>query len=217
MARTLRADVRGARDATEEVTCPQSLYRGLCESGYGHFLGWSGREWAGQPRRCGAEGLRSWWPVAPSAVGAALVVGPSPALDEDLGVPEGVEDLAVAQLLVEALDLPVCPGAAGLNEEGLGPNAGPPRAHGPGGELRAVVRAEVGRDARGHHEARPTVEHVGGVDVPSDLDGEPRARELVKHGQQVQRTPVMGPGPPGGRRPLRGGDASAAGGCRTRQ
>ena len=38
------------------------------------------------------------------------------------------------------------------------------------------------------------MEHVGGVDVPSDLDGEPRVRELVKHGQQVQRTPVMGPG-----------------------
>jgi len=86
-----------------------------------------------------------------------LVVGPSPALDEDLGFPEGVEDLAVEQLVtqlpVEALDLPVCPGAAGLNDEGLGPNAGQPRAHGPGGELRAVVRAEVGRDARGHHAA----------------------------------------------------------------
>ena len=148
VARTLWADVRGARDATEEVTCPQSLYPGLCESGYRHFLGWSGREWAGQPRRCGAEGRRSWWPVAPRAVGAALVVGPSPALDEDLGFPEGVEDLAVARLVaqlpVEALDLPDCPGAAGLNEEGLGPNAGPPPAHGPGGELRAVVRAEVG-------------------------------------------------------------------------
>ena len=38
------------------------------------------------------------------------------------------------------------------------------------------------------------MQDVVGADVPSDLDGETLARELVNHGQQAQLTPVIDPG-----------------------
>jgi len=49
----------------------------------------------------------------------------SPALDDDLGLAQSVENLAVEQLIakagVEALDVAVLPGAAPFDVGGLGP------------------------------------------------------------------------------------------------
>ena len=79
-----------------------------------------------------------------------VVVAP-PALDDDLGLAESVEDFAVEQLVaqasVEALDVAVLPGAASLDVGGLGTDNRDPILHRLGDELRSVV----GPDVRGKY------------------------------------------------------------------
>src|SRR5215831_15727522 len=79
------------------------------------------------------------------------VVVPPPALDDDLGLAESVEDFAVEQLVaqasVEALDVAVLPGAASLDVGGLGTDNRDPFLHGLGDELRSVVGPDVSGNA----------------------------------------------------------------------
>src|SRR4029077_14811073 len=74
-----------------------------------------------------------------------------PAFDDDLSFSEGVEDLAIEQLIakagVEALDVAVLPRTASLDVSGLGADSCDPFLHGLGDELRSVVRADVTGDA----------------------------------------------------------------------
>src|SRR6266446_10748974 len=67
--------------------------------------------------------LRCWRLVSERCVRPDRVVVPSPALDDDLGLVESVEDFAVEQLVaqasVEALDVAVLPGATPLDVGGL--------------------------------------------------------------------------------------------------
>ena len=71
----------------------------------------------------------------------------APALDDDLGLFERVEDFAieqfVAELGVEPLAIAVLPGTAGHDVGGAGPNSCDPLSHRPGDELRAVVGTNV--------------------------------------------------------------------------
>jgi hypothetical protein len=84
-------------------------------------------------------------------VGPDRVVVASPALDDDLGLAQSVEDLAVEQLIakagVEALDVAVLPRAASLDVSGLGTDSRDPFLHGLGDELRSVVGPDVSGDA----------------------------------------------------------------------
>src|SRR5256886_10652087 len=79
------------------------------------------------------------------------VVVASPALDDDLGLAQSVEDLAVEQLIaqasVEALDVAVLPRAAPLDVGGLVTDHRNPFLHGLGGELRSVVGPDVSGNA----------------------------------------------------------------------
>ncbi len=65
-----------------------------------------------------------------------MIVVASPALDDDLGLAQSVEDLAVEQLIakasVEALDVAVLPRAAALDVSGLGTDSRDPFLHGLG-------------------------------------------------------------------------------------
>src|SRR3954463_5356351 len=76
---------------------------------------------------------------------------PAPALDDDLRLVESVEDLAVEQLVpepgIEALDIAILPRAAWSDVGGLGSNRRDPLLDGLGDELRAVVGADVPRQA----------------------------------------------------------------------
>src|SRR5215470_2585346 len=76
----------------------------------------------------------------------------SPALDDDLGLAQSVEDLAVEQLIakagVEALDVAVLPRAAPLDVGGLGTGSRDPFLHGLGDELRSIVGPDVSGNAR---------------------------------------------------------------------
>src|SRR6266540_6896567 len=87
------------------------------------------------------------------------VVVASPALDDDLGLAQSVEDLAVEQLIakagVEALDVAVLPRAAALDVSGLGTDSRDPFLHGPGEgrpvwTMLRVLYIDRGR-IRAHH------------------------------------------------------------------
>src|SRR5271163_2242405 len=92
-----------------------------------HQLEHGRRSWSGLcSRPCGEgwyEHLGSWSPVADRGMRANSVVVPTPALDDDLGLAQRVEDLAVeefvAQARIEALDEAVLPRAARGDVGGL--------------------------------------------------------------------------------------------------
>ena len=71
------------------------------------------------------------------------VVETPPVGDQDLRLLEGVEDLAVQELIselaVERLHIAVLPGRAGLDEQGGDPELGEPASHCCGDELGAVI------------------------------------------------------------------------------
>ena len=70
-----------------------------------------------------------------------------PAFDDDLSFSEGIEDLAVEQLIaqarVEALDVAVLPRTAALDIGGLGADGGDPSLDGLGDELRPIIRPGI--------------------------------------------------------------------------
>src|SRR5215471_10807445 len=78
------------------------------------------------------------------------VVAP-PALHNDLGLAESIEDFAVEQLVaqarVEALDVAVLPGAAPLDVGGLGTDNRDQFLYRLGDELRSVVEPDVSGNA----------------------------------------------------------------------
>jgi hypothetical protein len=80
-------------------------------------------------------------------MGPHLVVLSAPALDEDLGLQQGVKALPVealvAQLAVEGLHIAVLPRTAGRDEEGRDAHTVEPLADDGGGELGAVIGAQV--------------------------------------------------------------------------
>jgi hypothetical protein len=78
---------------------------------------------------------------------ADLVVMTPPIFDDDPGLLQGIEDLAIEQFIpklrVEALAIAILPGAAGFDVGGLGPNSRDPILDGPGDELRAVIGPDI--------------------------------------------------------------------------
>src|SRR6266478_4541863 len=78
-----------------------------------------------------------------------IVMAP-PAFDDDLSFSEGVEDLAIEQLIakagVEALDVAVLPRTAPLDIGSLGADSGDPSLDSLGDELRSVVGPDAHTD-----------------------------------------------------------------------
>jgi len=131
--------------------------------------------------------LWCWWSVAQREVRPDPVVRVAPHLDQDLRLEQGVEALSVqalvAQPAVERLDVAVLPGAARLGEQRLHVDPPQPAAPRPRRELRAVVRADVGRRSAPHAEVGEHVEHILRTQPPRDLDRQALARVLVDHGE----------------------------------
>ena len=95
--------------------------------------------------------LRRWWPVSDRAVWPRRVVVLPPAFDDDLRLPQRVEDLAVEEFVpeagVERLDIAVLSGAAWGDVGGLGTDGLDPVLHGLRNELRTIVRTNMARHA----------------------------------------------------------------------
>src|SRR3954463_2938575 len=135
--------------------------------------------------------------VAQGRVWAAGVVVPPPALDDDLGLGQRVEDLTVEQLVtelaVEALAVAVLPGATGLDVGSLRPHRGDPLADDLGDELRAVVGADVLRHAAQDEQVREHVDDVDRAQLAADPDCQALTGELVDDVEHAVLPSVVGP------------------------
>jgi hypothetical protein len=124
-----------------------------------------------------------------------IVMAP-PAFDDDLSFSEGVEDLAIEQLIakagVEALDVAVLPRTASLDVSGLGAASCNPFLHGLGDELRSVVGADVTGDATQDEEVGQNVDHIDRLELAADADRQAFMGELVEHVEHPIFASVMG-------------------------
>jgi len=111
-----------------------------------------------------------------------VVVAP-PALDDDLGFSQRVEDLAVEQLVaqarVEAFDVTILPRAARCDVGGLCTDRGDPLLHGFGYKLRSIVGADVTRDAAQDKEIGQHVDYIDGLELAGDPDRQAFMGELI--------------------------------------
>ena len=116
-------------------------------------------------------------------MGSDRVVVASPALDDDLGLAQTVEDLAVEQLVakagVEAFNVAVLPGAASLDVSGLGADSCDPLLHGLGDELRSVVGADVTGDATQDEEVGQNVDDIDCFELAGDTGRQAFVGKLV--------------------------------------
>src|SRR5215210_5473232 len=138
--------------------------------------------WRSRPGREGRyEYLRSRWSAAQRGMGPDRIVMPSPAFDDDLSLPQGVEDLSIQQLVsepgVERLHIPVLPRRAPLDVRCLGAHGRDPRLHGLGHKLRSIAHQEGG-DPLG----------VAAREAPAERSAPPRA---VMASQWVSRVTVF--------------------------
>lgn len=110
-----------------------------------------------------------------------------PLLDEDLGLLEGGEDLAVEQFIpeagIEAFDIPVLPRRPRCDVGGLGANGGDPVSDDPGDELGAVVRSDILWRPPQDEQIRQSIHHIGGVESPINPKHQGLPGELVDNDQ----------------------------------
>ncbi len=127
-----------------------------------------------------------------------LVVVPSPTLDKHICLLERVEDLSIQQLVselsVEALVVAVLPRAPRLDEERFHIDPAEPLTDRLGGELRAVVGADVIRWAAVCEQVREKVQHIVCADPTGDQDGETFPGVLVDDRQHPEGPAIMCPG-----------------------
>ncbi len=147
-------------------------------------------EAGGRPPR--GEGGRG--EVSEAAVRPGGVVLVPEAVGEVSGLGERCEDLDVQQLVrqlaVEALDVGVLPGTAGLDEERSGVDAAEPSAHFGSDKLRAVVRADVPWDAALDDDLGQLIDDVTRRDVPCSVQAQALSGVFVDHRQDLDATAV---------------------------
>src|SRR5204863_2169020 len=120
----------------------------------------------------------------------------SPALDDDLGFTQRVEDLTVeqfvAQARIEAFDEAVLPRAAGGDVSGLRPDGADPLLHRCGDELRAIVGTDVLGDAAQDEQVRQNVDDVDRLEPAGYADGQAFVSELVDDVEHAEFASIMG-------------------------
>ena len=94
------------------------------------------------------------------------IVVASPALDDDLGLTQGIEDLAVEQLItqprIERFDIAVLPGTARLDIGRLGTECGNPFLNRTRHELGSIVGTHVAGYAAQDEEVRQGIDQSRG-------------------------------------------------------
>src|SRR5262245_9837452 len=111
-----------------------------------------------------------------------IVMAP-PAFDDDLSFLEGVEDLAIEQLItqasVEALDVAVLPRTAPLDIGNLGADSGDPSLDSLGDELRSVVGPDVTGNAAQDEQIGENVDDIDCFELAGDTDRQAFVGKLV--------------------------------------
>src|SRR5215475_12823426 len=140
--------------------------------------------------------LAGWRLVSERCVRPDHVVVPPPALDDDLGLAESVEDFAVEQLVaqasVEALDVAVLPRATPFDVSGLGTDNRDPFLHGLGDELRSVVGPDVSGNAPQDEQVGQNVDHIDRLELAGDTDRQAFMAELVEHVEHAVLASLVG-------------------------
>ena len=113
------------------------------------------------------------------------IVMASPALNDDLGLAQSVEDLAAEQLIakagVEALDVAVLPRTAPLDIGNLGADSGDPSLDSLGDELRSVIGPDVTGTAAQDEQIGQNVDDIDCFELAGDTDRQTFVAELVEH------------------------------------
>src|SRR5215475_4197919 len=124
-----------------------------------------------------------------------VVVAP-PALDDDLGLAQCVEDLAVEQLIaqarIETLDEAILPRAARCDVRRLCPDRADPFLHGLGNELGAIIGTNVPGYAAQDKQIREHVDDIDRLEPARYPDSQAFMGELVDDVEQAELAPVMG-------------------------
>src|SRR5215510_11318454 len=111
------------------------------------------------------------------------IVMASPALNDDLGLAQSVEDLAAEQLIakagVEALDVAVLPRTAPLDIGNFGADSGDPSLDSLGDELRPVVGPDVTGNAAQDEQIGENVDHIDRLELAGDTDRQAFVGKLV--------------------------------------
>ncbi len=128
-------------------------------------------------------------------MGAFRVVVFPPLLDEDLGLAEAVEDLAVEQFVpepgVEALAVSVLPWAARFDLGRPGTDGGNPVPDRLRDELGAVVGSDVGGWSAQDEQIGESIDDVDRTQLPPDPDRQALPAELVQDVQRAECLPVI--------------------------
>jgi len=123
------------------------------------------------------------------------VVLATPGFDQHLRLLQGVEDLAVEELIpqpgIEAFDVAVFPGTAGRDVGGLGPHRGDPRLHRLGDELRPVVGPDMSGHATQDEQIRKHVDDVMRIQPPRHPDRQSLAGEFIDDVEHAQLAAVI--------------------------
>jgi hypothetical protein len=124
------------------------------------------------------------------------IIVASPALDDDLGLTQGIEDLAIEQLItqprIERFDIAVLPGTARLDIGRLGTDCGDPFLNRTRHELGSVVGTHVAGYAAQDEEIGQDIDHVDAFELTRDPDGQAFMGELVDNVEHPEAPPVMG-------------------------
>ena len=135
------------------------------------------------------------WPVAQGRVRPDAVVGVLPKGDHGLGFLERVKDFLaqalVPQLAVEALTVPVLPRRARRDVLDLRASFGDPFAQCFRDHLRAIVAADVLRDAMQAHGVGQRLDHTEAVDAPRHLQREACPAVLIDQRQDAKASPIV--------------------------
>ena len=111
------------------------------------------------------------------------IVMTPPAFDDDLSFSEGVEDLAIEQLIaqagVEALDVAIPPRTAALDIGSLGADSGDPSLDSLGDELRSVIGPDVTGTAAQDEQVGQNVDDIDCFELAGDTDRQAFVGKLV--------------------------------------
>ena len=129
-------------------------------------------------------------------MGSDSIVLLSPLFDQDFGFLQGVEDLAieqfVAELAVETLDIPVLPGAARFDEQGLSPQLAEPGAELLVGKLAAVIRTQMDGNTAGTEQPGQASQYIFGFQAAPDTDRQAFTRVFVDDVQGAEGPSIVG-------------------------
>ena len=119
-----------------------------------------------------------------------------PALDNDLGLAQGVEDFAIEQFIaqagIKALDIAIFPGATWCDVGGLCADRCDPILHSLGHKLWPIVGADVARHATQDEEIGQHIDHIDGLELAGDLDRQAFVGKLVDHIEHAILASIVG-------------------------